>query len=861
MSSSADSAVIAVLMPLFGHSVLVADALAAALNQSSRYPYVIIVINDGCRFAESDRRIRSILSLYPDRVRYVAQPNAGLSAARNTGIRYALEKFGSLQAIYFLDADNALRPKALEAAYARLLEHPDASWVYPNIDMFGVARNFDYGGPYSLLKHTRYNICEAGSLVHRRVFEAGVRFDESMRQGYEDWDFWMSASERGFRGVHHSNFGFRYRNRAESMLSQSKREDAQISAYLQKKHRSLLERRNLTALEAVEAPRYALVLVDANEVLLSCGRPGAERVLTSAAFDEQLWRNIVIPNWQYIPPFFIFITRAVYEELEAAALMPWALYECERLLTDTNFACLTLERLTRNRYEIKPGGSVRHAGILALGRDLLTSIIKDADTCWVENIQAAESSMGVVNRLVSLPRGPRATAAAAGSLALAFLLRVMSWRSSGYLSAARQSWVWRDVSVPLPHRVGQIVRESFGGEVVYPAATPNGRHIGFALSVGSFGGVERVAYNVARQFQACGWQVHLFLIGGGALELPGEFAGMATSINFIEDPSPHVWDSGSEFQGTALPAAGSGSPHTVNRIVAVMGWLDAVVNCHCGPLNAAAASLRKLGVRTITHLHLLDHSPLGRSCGHAMIALAYEHAYDLIVCDSGQLTRWMHAAGIPGEKLVHVPNAPGHGLDEPARSRVLARRSAARAKDLNILFLGRLDRQKGIDRLVAVIERTRQLELPVRWRIVGAAVTGGEPVPAPVARFLQPPVFESEALSELFAWADVLILLSDYEGVPLAVLEAQRSGVVVIATEVGALTEVIDSRRTGFLVPTANAVEDTVEILSLLSHSTGLRATIATAAASKVIDWPQAAGELIARLTRLVDASRQPRAA
>jgi glycosyltransferase involved in cell wall biosynthesis len=306
-----------------------------------------------------------------------------------------------------------------------------------------------------------------------------------------------------------------------------------------------------------------------------------------------------------------------------------------------------------------------------------------------------------------------------------------------------------------------------------------------------------------------------------------------------------------------LPATGSG---TVNRIVAAMGWLDAVVNCHSGPLNAAAASLRKLGVKTVTHLHLLDHSPLGRSCGHAMIALAYEHAYDLIVCDSGQLTSWMHAAGIPHEKLVHVPNAPGHSLDEPARSRILARRSASREKHLNALFLGRLDRQKGIDRLAALIERTQQLELPVRWRIVGAPVTEGERIPAPVARFLEPPVFESEALIELFAWADVLILLSDYEGVPLSVLEAQRAGVVVIATRVGALAEVIDSGRTGFLVETATAVEETAAIVSLLSHSRGVRAAIA-AAASNVIDWPQATGEFIGRLTRAVDAARQSRAA
>jgi glycosyltransferase involved in cell wall biosynthesis len=855
MSSPTEPPVIAILMPLFGHSVLVVDALLAALGQKSRYPFIIVVINDGCRFVESDEKIKSIVSLHPDRIRYVVQPNAGLSAARNTGIDYALAKFASLQAIYFLDADNSIQPKALDNAYAQLLRHPRASWVYPNIDMFGVRRNFDYGGPYSPLKHTRYNICEAGSLVHRRVFDAGVRFDESMKLGYEDWDFWLGALGHGFTGVHHQNFGFRYRNRAESMLSQSKRDDAQISAYIRKKHRPLLRGRNLVSLEATEAPRYAILFADTNETWLTAGLSGSPQPLANSAFDELLWRNIVIPNWQYIPPVFIFTTRMVYEDLAGAGLLPWALYDCERALAQMNFACITLKRSAGNKYEVQAGGSARQCGVLALGRDLLCSIIKDSDTSWIENIQSAETEMRVGNRLVTLPQGSHSADVAAGSVALAFLLKVISWRTSPYLPAARHNWMWRDVSVRLPHSVGQVVRDAFAGEVVYPAAAPTGRHIGFVVSIGSFGGVERVAYNVARQFSRAGWQVHLFILGCGVLEIPGEFAGVATSVNFIEDALLNGWDPHSEYQGTALPSAGSGPATAVNRIVAALGWLDAVVNCHSGALNAAAASLRQLGVKTATHLHLLDHSPLGRSVGHAMIALAYEHAYDLIICNSEHLASWMHAAGVPQAKLVRVPNAPGHSLDEKIRRTILARRSQAIEKPLNVLYLGRLDRQKGVDRLATVIERTRELQLPVRWRIVGAPITDDYQTPAIVAQFREPAVFESEALIALFSWADVLILLSDYEGVPLSVLEAQRSGVVVIATNVGALAEIIDSGRTGFLVENDTAVEEAVTILGLLSNATGLRSAIATAAAA-VIEWPEATAELIRRVTALVAASQ-----
>ncbi len=856
MSRPCESPLVAILVPLYAHSVLVADALLSALEQVTRYPFVIIVVNDGCRHAESDLQVKSILAVHADKIRYLVQRNSGLSAARNTGIDYAVSRFQSLQAIYFLDADNAIRPTAIESAYAQLLRHPQASWVYPNIDMFGIRRHFDYGGPYSPLKHTRYNICEAGSLVHRRVFDAGVRFDEKMRLGYEDWDFWLTAAERGFTGVHNPHFGFLYRNRAESMLSQSKRDDGEIAAYMRSKHRTLLGRRNLARLQSREAPRFALVFTDTGATLLTDGARAASDAVPQATFDALFWRNVVIPNWQHIPPVFIFTSSAVYHELRQSGLASWLLYECERTLEKMNFVGVAVEHIDGFTYAVNAGGTMRDCSVLAIGRELLCTILRDVDTRWVERIQGPEEGMKVAIRTLTVPHPP-VPSAIAGGVAFAFLLRVMSWRSSPYLAAARRSWIWRDISVPPPHALAEVVRQGFAGEVVFPEVPATGRHIGFVVSIGSFGGVERVAYNVAREFSRAGWQIHLFLLGGNRLELPEEFATLAASINFLEHESFGAWDASAEYHGTALPAVGRGDSRAVNQIVAALGWLDAVVNCHSGALNAAVASLRTLGVKTVTHLHLLDHSALGRSGGHAMIALAYEHAYDLTVCNSAQLLSWMHAAGVPSDKLLLVPNAPGHSLDEATRARMLARRRQPHPpQQLNALFLGRLDRQKGIDRLTSVVEHTQRLGMPVNWRIVGAAVTGGEETPAALAKFREPAVFERDALTALLGWADVLLLLSDYEGVALSVLEAQRAGVIVIATHVGALAEVIDSGRTGFLVELDTAVEETMDILELLLRAPGVRAAIA-AQATRVIEWPEATAGLIARVTFLVDAKRR----
>jgi glycosyltransferase involved in cell wall biosynthesis len=255
-----------------------------------------------------------------------------------------------------------------------------------------------------------------------------------------------------------------------------------------------------------------------------------------------------------------------------------------------------------------------------------------------------------------------------------------------------------------------------------------------------------------------------------------------------------------------------------------------VINHHAGDLNEAAAALRRVGVKTATYLHLLDSTPSGRALGHPVLALAYEHAYDRVICVSRQMASWMHGAGVPADKLLLVRNAPGHDVAEDRREDILLRRAERRPERLQVLFLGRLDRQKGIDRLADVIDRSAADGLPLTWRVVGAPVTESAPLPAVIQALAEPPVYDSAGLVRLLDWADVMVLLSDYEGVPLSILEAQRLGVIVIATDVGAVSEIIESGRNGFLVDPISAVDETLGLLKSLAVDSALRATVAQAA-------------------------------
>jgi glycosyltransferase involved in cell wall biosynthesis len=234
-----------------------------------------------------------------------------------------------------------------------------------------------------------------------------------------------------------------------------------------------------------------------------------------------------------------------------------------------------------------------------------------------------------------------------------------------------------------------------------------------------------------------------------------------------------------------------------------------VVNTHALGAHALMARLGRLGVRRYVGLHLVERGGWGQPLGNPHTALAYEHAYDGALVISAALRDWCEAQGWPAGTLHLVRNAPGHPTPPAAAVAALAARAARRAEGtpapppLRALFLGRLDAQKGVDRLAAIIAATRGA--PVQWRVVGRPVL--DETPPDLGVEVEPPTSEPAALDALYAWADVLVLPSRFEGVPLVVLEAQRMGCAVLATDAGEAAEVVAHGEDGVLLPQSGRPE------------------------------------------------------
>src|SRR5690606_28150709 len=117
MPSEPDTPLVSVVITAYNHARFLGEAIESARGQT--YPHVeVVVVDDG-----STDDVQSVMAQYAD-VQTVWQPNQGLSAARNTGLRNSNGTF-----VIFLDADDRLRPSAAAAGLACFSTHPDSAFV------------------------------------------------------------------------------------------------------------------------------------------------------------------------------------------------------------------------------------------------------------------------------------------------------------------------------------------------------------------------------------------------------------------------------------------------------------------------------------------------------------------------------------------------------------------------------------------------------------------------------------------------------------------------------------------------------------------------------------------------------------
>ncbi|WP_417451978.1 sulfotransferase [Kordiimonas sp.] len=333
-----------VVIPAFGHSRFLGEAIISACGQETERPIYVVVVDDGCRLQETATTVNNLMHEYPGKLFYLRQKNTRLPGARNTGVRFLLDVVPDIDAIFFLDADNRLSPFSLEAYRKALGDDETVGWAYPDISFFGLS--WGRGGfdtretapDYSVLKHLNGNISEAGSLVRAGMFRDGVFYDETMRFGFEDWDFWLGALQAGYRGVRVADAGFLYRRRAESMLADSRRDEDFLLEHMKSKHKALYEPDSLMRALHDEAPTFAVLCNDRDDVLLFADPDAVPHAMSHSAFCNRLVQCRVSPREHFFPEKIVLCSSTIWDALYAGArpYLRWFFWQLLRQSGDIN---------------------------------------------------------------------------------------------------------------------------------------------------------------------------------------------------------------------------------------------------------------------------------------------------------------------------------------------------------------------------------------------------------------------------------------------------------------------------------------------------------------------------------------------
>lgn len=172
---------ISIIVPCYKQAEFLDECLQSVMDQNYKN-WECIIINDGSpdhtdeiakNWVERDRRFK-----------YFEKVNGGIASARNFGIEKAIGNW-----ILPLDADDKIHQDYLALAIDRINE--GCNLIYCKGEYFGDQHEGFYNCDYSFEKLLEGNIIFVSAIFSKEISQ-GFQFDEQLKDGLEDWDFWIS---------------------------------------------------------------------------------------------------------------------------------------------------------------------------------------------------------------------------------------------------------------------------------------------------------------------------------------------------------------------------------------------------------------------------------------------------------------------------------------------------------------------------------------------------------------------------------------------------------------------------------------------------------------------------------------------
>lgn len=147
------------------------------------------------------------------------------------------------------------------------------------------------------------------------------------------------------------------------------------------------------------------------------------------------------------------------------------------------------------------------------------------------------------------------------------------------------------------------------------------------------------------------------------------------------------------------------------------------------------------------------------------------------------------------------------------------------SKHLDILYLGRIEPNKGMDFLYKALEKWKKEYDDFTLHFAGTEQGGRRYIEKYQQllgdKFIYEGVVSGEKRNELFKNCQIFILPSLYEGLPMSLLECMSYGLVPVVTDVGSIGEYVKDQENGLLIK-AGDVDSIIDALRSLSQDSCL---------------------------------------
>ncbi len=180
---------ISVVIPCYNDGIYLPETIAHLKKQTYQH-FEIIIVNDG---STDSKTLETLEEFSQQGIIVLHKENGRMSSARNYGVKHAK---GEL--IASLDADDYFHPTFFEKAIKVLGQNSTVAVVTSYIQLFGEINKVSKPRGGNENNFLFSNQCPACAMVRKSCWDAVGGYDEAMVNGYEDWEFYIRITQKGW---------------------------------------------------------------------------------------------------------------------------------------------------------------------------------------------------------------------------------------------------------------------------------------------------------------------------------------------------------------------------------------------------------------------------------------------------------------------------------------------------------------------------------------------------------------------------------------------------------------------------------------------------------------------------------------